>query len=87
MERKIVDYGLHNIVLVGQIMQHNHHEKDKSLPNRANKFFDMTCIHQSRQHYIKKYFSCGTITKWLLLLLLDVDFAVRKFDVWVLIRK
>ena len=84
---KIIAHGLHNAVFVGQTIHHNHQEKDKRLQRQANKIFDMTCMHGSRRHFIKKYFCCNAIVKRMILLLLNIDFAVRKLGVRMLIRK
>ena len=84
---KVIAHGLHNAVFVGQTIHHNHQEKDKRLQRQANKIFDMTCMHGSRRHFIKKYFCCNAIVKRMILLLLDIDFAVRKLGVRMLIRK
>lgn len=84
---KISARGMHNAVLVGETMQHNHHEKDKSLQRQGAKIFDMTCLHNSRRHYIENYLSCRPWVKKLLLKALDVDLEIRKLGVRVLIRK
>ncbi len=84
---KLKVHHLQGAVLVGNYIRHNHHEKDKSLQRQASKIFDMTCLHQSRRHYIRAYLPCPAAVKSLLLAVLDVDFEIRKLGVRVLIRR
>ncbi len=84
---KFAARGMQSAVMVGCYVHHNHQEKEKSLQRQASKIFDMTCLHESRRHYIKKYLVCRPWVKAALLRALDVDLEIRKFGVRVLIRK
>ncbi len=75
-----------NAVLIGHYIQHNHQEKDKSLLKASNKIFHMTCLHNSRKHYIKQYLQSNFVLKKLLLSILDIDFEIRKLGVKLLLK-
>ncbi len=83
---KIRARHMRNAVLVGHYFQHNHQEKDKSLLKAGNKIFHMTCLHNSRKHYIKQYLQCSFVLKKLLLSILDIDFEIRKLGVKLLLK-
>lgn len=84
---KLAARGMRSAVMVGCYVWHNHQEKEKSLQRQGAKIFDMTCLHNSRRHYIENYLSCRPWVKKLLLKALDVDLEIRKLGVRVLIRK
>ncbi len=84
---KFAARGMQSAVMVGCYVHHNHQEKEKSLQRQASKIFDMTCLHESRRHYIKNYLVCRPWVKAVLLRALDVDLEIRKLGVRVLIRK
>lgn len=84
---KIAARGMYNAVVVGCYVHHNHQEKDKSLQNQASKLFDMSCLHKSRRHYIEKYLFSSPLVKKVLLVVLNVDFEIRKLGVKVLYKQ
>lgn len=75
---KVSRIGKKNAVLVGHYIQHNHQVKDASLIKRSNKIFDMTCIHNSRDYFIREYFDANSIVKLFLRGFLKLDFCLRK---------
>lgn len=83
---KIRAQHMRNAVLVGHYLQHNHQEKDKTLLKADNKIFHMTCLHNSRKHYIKQYLQYSFVLKTLLLGILDIDFEIRKLGVKLLLK-
>ena len=78
---KVRRLGKKNAVLINHFIQHNHQVKDASLIKRNNKIFDMTCLHNSRDYFIREYFDTNFVVKLLLRILLNIDFYLRKLVV------
>jgi len=78
---KVRRIGKKNVVVVGQCVQHNHQIKDASLIKRSNKIFDMTCLHNSRDYFIREYFDANFVVKLFLRSFLNIDFCLRKLVV------
>lgn len=83
---KIRKLGKNNAVLTKHYIQHNHHEKDKSLQKRDSKIFDMTCMHNSRDYFIREYTDYNQFFKFLLRRFLNMDFYIRKMVVKILYK-
>ena len=78
---KVRKLGKKNAVIVNHYIQHNHQVKDASLIKRDNKIFDMTCLHNSRDYFIREYMETNIFVKMLLRGFLNLDFYLRKFVV------
>lgn len=84
---KVKRINKYNAVLTKYHIYHNHQEKDKSMIKRANKVFDMTCLHNSRDYYIKAYQKSSILLKYLLRFVLNMDFYLRKAVVLITFKE